>query len=227
MKLVTGKFIDQFVIIETTDELASKTEGLITSNPRKHTLWYEKGQPMIVMLEAKDSHPATPQEIKKYKELEEYYKRSSSSNIIWDAGGLMLGNYVKRSQNDYWAPHFKGTICRITIDELIIIDTQTPGGLFEYIDLDDEWLDQFGFYVDKSKAHIVYNETGNIFQLNKLSLYNGVTDENSAQIEAAITNGIPLVRYEFTWGGVAIRHVHKLQNLVSELTGKELARNNK
>lgn len=226
--LVTGKYKGRYVIIETSDDFAKMREkgGHIKSLPKRHTLWFEEGQPMVIEIEAKDAHYSTPQEVKKYTELRDYYQKTAmSGNIIWDSNNLMIGNYVKRSNHSYWAPQFRGTITRITIDELIIIDTQAPKGIFEYIDLDDEWLDQFGFYVDKSRAHIKYNKSGNIFQLNKLNQYAGVTDENSAQIEAGITNGtIPLVRYEFTWGAVPIRHVHKLQNIASELTGLELVR---
>jgi len=224
--LITAKYKSMFVIFETDDDFAKlKSEGgIVKSVPRQHTFWFEAGVEPVIHVDVKDAWMSTVQEIDKYIAAKKHYEQSSSS-LIWDAGGLMLGNYIRRSNDNYWAPQFKGTIVKMSIDEMILVDTQVPRGIYEYIDLDDEWLDQFGFYVDRKVAHIKYNRLGNIFQLNKLNQYAGVTDQNSAQIEAGITNGtIPLTRYEFTWGAVHIRHVHKLQNIFSELTGQELTR---
>jgi len=36
------------------------------------------------------------------------------------------------------------------------------------IPLTEQWLRDFGFFVDGSKAHIVYNESGNIYNLNRI-----------------------------------------------------------
>ncbi len=136
------------------------------------------------------------------------------SNLITTIAGLEIGNFIRRSQSNYWIPAYKGRILAASIDDLARIGHEQIDPLYEYVELDDDILKDFGFYVDKSQAHIIYNESGNIFKLNKLSQYIGVTDENSAQIESSITYGlIPEFRYEFTWGAAQIQYVHTLQNL--------------
>lgn len=212
--LVTGKHNERFVVAEVNkaEYEASIQHGFhVSSLPRQHTLWFEEGEPHVAII--KEARVATEQEIAKYSRSKFHFLNSNSSNIIWDANGLMLGNYVKRSSNEYWSASVKNTICQITIDEMILIDTQAPRGIFEYIDLDDEWLDQFGFIIGRTKAIFKFNELGNILQLDKKPM-----------LARLITNGAPVISYEFATWPRAVRYVHTLQNITALLTGRELVR---
>lgn len=206
---LTKRDDEGIVVLKTDDDFQKAKEAgeIINSLPRCHTKFFEDGHPQVVSYMAKNLIISTPAEIRKYEEYKKSWQDNHSANIIWDSNGLMLGNYVRRSNDNYWSNNAKGQIIRLTLDEFIMIDTQAPRGLFEYCDLNDKWLDDFGFHVDKTKAHIIYNESGNIFQINKINQFAGNT---------------PIVRYEFVWGAVHIRHVHHLQNIASSLAGLDL-----
>lgn len=65
----------------------------------------------------------------------------------------------------------------------------SSGGIIEPIELESDILIKSGFFVDNTKAHIVYNEVGNIYQLN-------------------IVNG----SFQSTYLATEIKYIHELQN---------------
>lgn len=86
------------------------------------------------------------------------------------------GYYVGDTETDYGG-HFKNTWFL------------SSGGIIEPIELKSDILVKSGFFVDNTKAHIVYNEFGNIYQLN-------------------IING----SFQSTYLATEIKYVHELQN---------------
>lgn len=152
--------------------------------------------------------------------------------MIKTTEGLQFGNLIKTSNSDYWGDKVKGLITVVGLDELRNIEyTQhfDPSGstdhpTYEYLELNDMLFREFGFEVMNNKVHIVYNAEGNIFQLNRISIFRNINDQNSHQIEAAINRGEPIATYEFTWGAVQIKYAHQLQNLFCILGGRQLIR---
>lgn len=84
-------------------------------------------------------------------------------NIFWDNYGGYYNvtsincNKVGDAPNSVSAKHIRGgAIGQYGCDQI------------EAVPLTEQWLRDFGFFVDGNKAHIVYNESGNIYNLNRI-----------------------------------------------------------
>lgn len=114
------------------------------------------------------------------------------------ANELRIGDYVKFMLNneDY-------EIISIDVKDLELIEKKQ--GVYEPIELTEEWLLKFGF-VEKIDAYF-YND----YCIE--DIHNGVT---------WVISEFDHITDEFTAIGCGIKYVHQLQNLYFALTAKEL-----
>ena len=80
---------------------------------------------------------------------------------------LIPGNLIKKSDSENWHPDTRGSY--VTYDPTK--STMQDGLLREFysmVHINDDILRGYGFYVDKTQAHIKYNAQGDLFKLNKI-----------------------------------------------------------